>query len=87
MKTKKPFKILSMPCGILAAMYLAAFITQFEVLGSPARNNTHGWLGPVLRGDSHYVDIGKVYYYEGTDYRSYQVFKPLCKTWLWVNGV
>lgn len=86
MKINKPFKLLTLTSGVLIAIYLAVFVMRFDVLNNPARNTTHGWLGPVIRGDSHFVDIGKVYYYEGTDY-SYQIFKPLCKAWLWINGV
>jgi hypothetical protein len=87
MKINKRFKILATTCGVLIAIYLAVFVMCFDVLSSPVRNNTHGWLGPAIRGDSHSVDIGKVYYYQGTNYYSYRVFKPLCKAWLWVNGV
>jgi len=67
-------------------LYFAAFICRFEILSSPVRDDAHGWLGPVMRGDTHSVDIGKVYYYEGTDFSAYRVFRPLCRVWLLVMG-
>jgi len=32
------------------------------------------------------VDIGKVYYFEGTDISLYRTFRAPCKVWLWVMG-
>ena len=68
------------------AIYLFAFVMCFEIFGSPVRDK-QGWLGPVARGNPDYVDIGKVYFYEGTDYLSYSVFRPMCRVWLWAVGV
>jgi len=68
-------------------LYLGAFIYRFELFSSPVRDDRHGWLGPVIRGDKHTVDIGKAYYYEGTTFSSYKMFRPLCAAWLWVNGL
>ena len=46
-----------------------------------------GWLGPRLRGDPHFVDIGKAWDYEGADFSRYRAFRPMCQAWLWVNGL
>ena len=86
MKKHSLFRFIAMACGILAALYFAAFVSRFEVLGSPVRNDAYGWLGPAMRGGS-YIDVGKVYYYEGTDFSSYRVFRPLCFVWLRVMGI
>jgi len=68
------------------AAYLGAFVWRFEILSGPVRNDSNGWLGPVIRGDSRIVDIGKVYYYKGTDISTYRTFRPVCGLWLWVMG-
>ena len=86
MKARKPFRLLAVAFGVLLVFYFAAFVWRFELLSGPVRDDVHGWLGPVIRGDAHTVDIGKVYYYEGTDFSSYRVFRPLCRVWLWVMG-
>jgi hypothetical protein len=87
LKTARPIKLFSVGVGLLAAAYVVAFALRFEVLSDPVRDNVHGWLGPVIRGDSAIVDIGKVYYFEGTDTSSYQMFRPLCRAWLWIMGL
>jgi hypothetical protein len=69
------------------AFYCGSFIWHFEILGDPVRDNAHGWLGPVIRGDSHTVDIGKVGFYEGTDLSFYRTYRPLCVIWLRVQGL
>jgi len=68
------------------ALYIAAFLWRFDVLSSPVRDNEHGWLGPLIRGDTHSHDIGKAYFHEG-DVSSYRVFFPLCKLWLLFQGL
>lgn len=79
-------RLFAMACGTVAVVYFAAFIWSFEILSSPVRDNKHGWLGPPIRGDVHTIDIGKAYYYEGTDFSAYRRFQPLCKAWLIVMG-
>jgi len=86
MRIRRPLRLLSMACGVLVACYLAAFLWCFEIFSAPVRDNEHGWLGPVIRGNSHIVDIGKVYYFEGTDISLYRTFRAPCKVWLWVMG-
>ncbi|PYJ62336.1 MAG: hypothetical protein DME20_08750 [Verrucomicrobia bacterium] len=68
--------------SLMSILYVSAFFWRFDVISSPVRDNDHGWLGPVIRGDKHIKDLGKVYYYEGTDFSSYRTFRPLCKIWL-----
>jgi hypothetical protein len=87
MKIRRPFRLLAITFGVAMVLYFAAFICRFEIFSSPVRDDAHGWLGPVMRGDSHSLDIGKVYYYEGADFSSYRVFRPLCKVWLLVMGL
>ncbi len=83
-KIRKPLRLLLASCAFLLAFYLVAFVWCFEIFSAPVRDNEHGWLGPVIRGHSHIVDIGKVYYNEDTDISLYRTFRPLCKVWLWV---
>jgi len=73
--------------GLTLAVYLVAFVWRFDVFRSPVRNNKHRWLGPLIRGDTHSVDIGKTYDYESDDLFYYRLFWPLCKVWIFVNGL
>jgi len=86
MRIRRPFCMIVLTFGIGMVLYFAAFIYCFEIFSSPVRDDAHGWLGPLMRGDTHSVDIGKVYYYEGTDFSSYRAFRPLCRVWLLVTG-
>ena len=72
--------------GLLLAIYFAAFVWCFDVFSSPVRNNTHGWLGQLIRGDAHSIDIGKTYVYDSDDLFYYRLFWPLCKIWILANG-
>jgi hypothetical protein len=76
-----------MICGVVLALYVGAFIWRFDVFSSPVRNNTHGWLEPLIRGDTHSQDIGKVYDYQSDDLSYYRAFFPLCKLWLIAQGL
>ena len=82
-RSVKMFVIVS---GVLVAVYLGAFVWRFDLFSAPVRNNAHGWLGPARRGDRHVLDIGKIYFYDGTDYSDYRTFRPLCKVWLLLMG-
>ena len=73
--------------GLTLAVYLVAFVWRFDVFSSPVRNNKHGWLGPLIRGDTHSVDIGKTYDYKSDELFYYRLFWPLCKIWILVNGL
>jgi len=73
--------------GLTLAVYLVAFVWRFDVFSSPVRNNKHRWLGPLIRGDTHSVDIGKTYDYESDDLFYYRLFWPLFKVWILVNGL
>ena len=73
-------------CVVLVWIYVVSFACRFDVLSDYAVRNNHGWLGPVILGDKHTVDIGKVVYYEGTDVSLYQTYRPLCVLWLRVWG-
>ena len=86
MKIRRPFRFIVITIGVAMVLYLGAFMCRFEVFSSPVRDNAQGWLGPRMRGDCHSVDIGKVYYYEGTDFSSYLAFRPLYSLWLLAMG-
>jgi hypothetical protein len=74
-------------CGLVLALYIGGFIWCFDVFSSPVRNDAHGWLGPLIRGDTHSQDIGKSYDYQSDDLSYYRVFFPLCKLWLIAQGL
>ncbi len=57
-------RIVAKIVGLALAVYLVAFVWCFDVFSSPVRNNKHRWFGPLIRGDTHSVDIGKTYEYE-----------------------
>jgi hypothetical protein len=46
--------------GLVIVIYFASFTWCFDLLSSPVRNK-HGWPGPLGRGDTHSIDIGKTY--------------------------
>ena len=73
--------------GLVLLVYFAAFVWCFDVFSSPVRNARHGWLGPLIRGDTHSVNIGKTYDHESDDLFYYRVFWPLCKMWILANGL
>ena len=72
--------------GAIVAAYLLAFLVIFEPLSSPCRTREK-WIGPKLRFDDAYIDIGKVFEYQKEGSTSYSVFYPLCKAWLFANGL
>jgi hypothetical protein len=73
---------------ILVGVYVGVFAVRFEIFDAPVRNNRHGWLGPRVRGDSRCLDIGKVWYREDDDISDYNgVFRPLCRFWVFANGL
>jgi hypothetical protein len=85
---KATFRVILFALFAPVVLYVGAFSWRFDVLGDPVRNNRYGWLGPQVRGDTHCVDIGKVLYYESDDISPYRgVFQPLCKIWIFMNGL
>ena len=80
------FKIAAMVILCAGGLYLASFVWRFDILGAPVRSSS-GWLGPLPRGDSNAVDIGKVWYSDSPDTSLYQAYQPLCRLWLWVEGL
>jgi len=80
-------RYLSYVLSLASVVYLALFFWRFDALGAPVRDDAHGWLRPHIRGDTHIKDIGKVYYYEGSDFSSYRTFRPLCRIWLKAHGL
>jgi hypothetical protein len=73
--------------GSVVVIYFVSFVWCFDLFSSPVRNNRHGWLGPLIRGDTHSIDIGKTYDYESDDLFYYHLFWPLCKLWILANGL
>ena len=84
MRLRRSFCIVS---ALLLLLYVGSFVCLFEVFGYATRNNSQGWLGPHLRGDKSSQDIGAVYYYESDDLSFYHVYWPLCKLWLFAQGL
>ena len=73
--------------ALVLVVYFAAFVWRFDVFSSPVRNDRHGWLGPLIRGDKHSVDVGKTYNYQSHDLLYYRAFWPLCKISILMNGL
>jgi hypothetical protein len=44
------------------------------VFSSPVIDNKHGWLGPLIRGNTQSLDIGKTYDYKADDLFYYRLF-------------
>jgi len=65
----------------------SAGLWRFDVFSSPVRNDRHGWLGPLIRGDKHSVDIRKTYNYQSDDLLYYRAFWPLGKIWILMKGL
>jgi hypothetical protein len=82
MKPRKAIIIL----GAVFAAYLLAFFFVFEPLSSPCRTKEE-WISPKLRFDDAYIDIGKIFEYQKERSASYSVFYPLCRVWLFANGI
>ncbi len=76
--------------GIVAlagvTLYVLAFAIVFDPLSSPCRTR-EAWIGPKLRFVDTYVDLGKVWEYEGERSFAYSAFQPLCRAWLFANGL
>ena len=83
--------ILKTVCAVILLpplLYLLAFAVRFDVLGYPVRDDRHGWIGPRVRGDTRCEDIGKVWYRQGDDIAEYEgIFRPLCRFWIFANGL
>ncbi len=80
MRLKKAIRLLASALGA----YLLAFLMVFEPLGPPCRTR-EAWLGPKLRFDEGYADIGKVLEYQQGGHLGYTLFAPLCRAWLQVQ--
>jgi len=83
----RPLRLLCIFCGSSFALYAIGFIWCFDIFSSPVRDDQHGWLGPVIRGDTHAHDIGKSYFRDDADISYYKAFFPLCKLWLVAQGL
>jgi hypothetical protein len=68
----KRFRLVAFTVGSVLNVYVAGFVSRFDVLSAPVQNERYGWLGPHIRGDTHWVDIGKVLYYESDDVSPYR---------------
>ena len=84
-KRIRPLKLVSLAVCCVAICYIAAFVYRFDIFGAPVRSST-GWLGPLQRGDSHAVDIGKVWHTDSPDASLYRSYRPLCQLWLDLQG-
>jgi hypothetical protein len=77
MKLSRSRFLLLTACTFCIIAYIALFVSRFDIFGQPVHSVKYGWLGPAIRGDSHIVDIGSAYDYEGADISSYRTFGPL----------
>jgi len=83
----KQLRFLAKIFVVLLALYIIAFMWCFDVLSSPVRNNRQGWLGPLIRGDTHSQDVGKIFEYQSEELSYYRAFLPLCRLWLIAQGL
>jgi hypothetical protein len=72
---------------LIVAVYVSAFLTEFQLLGLPVRNEAHGWLGPTPRRASCVVDTGKINSWQCDDITIFQRYRLGCQAWLWVMGL
>jgi hypothetical protein len=80
-------KIPLLAAWVALAIYCGLFTWHFELTSAPVLNRERGWLGPRIRQDRHTIDIGKTGYYASKDYRLYDSYRPLCRAWIWLNGL
>jgi len=75
--------------AIVAAigLHLGFFCYRFDVFSDPVFGRDRGWLGPYIRGNRDTVDVGKVGYYESTDYALYDFYSGPCRAWIFLNGL
>ena len=45
------------------------------------------WTGPKLRFNESYIDVGKALEYQKSEGTAYIAFRPLCKIWIYANGL
>ena len=68
--------------AIALTIYVCAFLVLFQPLTSISLVTESGaFLGPPLRHNPDFEDIGKIYIYHGQQTALYYWFAPLC--WLW----
>ncbi len=86
---KNPKKALRLAVTVLLVAFLGyvfSFAYFFDVVGGPVRN-MEVWLGPMTRAPMNILNYGGQNYYTNSDVTLYKVYKPLCQTWLLLNGV
>lgn len=72
---------------ILIVWLVAGFVREFELLGLPVRDNTHGWLGPTPRSRVCVEDIGKVNCWTCNDIAVFTRHRLGCWVWLKLNAL
>ena len=77
--------VIAMAIGF--TIYTTMFCWRFELLGLPVITRDRGWIGPSIRHDKQSPDVGGVRYYDSSDYRLYDFYRPLCHAWIWMNGL
>jgi hypothetical protein len=85
-KRIRPFKLVSAAVCCAVVFYVVAFVCRFDIFSAPVRSSD-GWLGPLVRGDSEAVDVGKVWHTDTPDVSLYRTYQPLCQLWLWLDGL
>src|SRR5215213_118075 len=79
-----PLKFAILIVGGAYCFYVGAFVYRFDIFSAPVRNSD-GWLGPLVRGDSQAVDVGKVWHTDNPQLSLYRTYGPLCRWWLWLH--
>ncbi len=77
---KKIFKYVIM----LIMAYVLSFLILFEFFSGPVIGSNRDLIGPKLRFDNNYENIGKAYKYKGDKLYLYKIYyRPLC--WMWIE--
>ncbi len=75
---------------VLAAVlsyWVVAFALTFELLGSPVRSVSRGWLGPPPRDGRCMENIGKVWEWTCKDIDVFEQHRFGARLWLRLNGL
>jgi len=68
--------------AVLLVVYIGTFLVLFQPFSAISLVSESGaFLGPPLRENPAFEDIGKIYIYHGQQSSLYAWFSPLC--WLW----
>jgi len=75
-----------LPIFVPMGLYILAFTAMFDPFSEPCLTD-RGWIGPKLRSDDSYEDIGKVLWHREPISNAYVIFYPLCWVWIHAQGL